>query len=188
MKSIYSARFRSLLRSFGMAAAAIVFLNACSVLVGHVMPEEEKSPKVPFTDVTLISPEWKHLDIPGRARNSEDIPDAAWQSSVSAAVISLNSACRQNSDEAVDLKEVTQVLLSQWDHLTVLSETPKKVSGFPALETEAEGRYLDRNRKFKTVVVKTSTCVYDLVYLSPVKTFEQELSIFERFRDSLNLK
>jgi hypothetical protein len=180
MKSIYSLQFTLFVASF--------FLNGCSVLVGQVKPVDTKAPKTPFTDVAVIAPNWKRLDIPERIKNSDDIPDAAWQSSTTAAVISLNSACRQTPDAAVDLKEVTRVLLSQWDKLTVINEGPKTVSGFPAWDTEAEGKYLDRERKFRTTVVKTSTCVYDLVYLSPIKSFNEELSVFERFRDSLNLK
>ena len=183
MKSIYFTPFRSIVTS----VAAIVFLNNCSVLVGQVKPVEEKAPRVPYTEVNVISPKWRRLDIQGR-KNAEDIPDAAWQSSSTAAVISLNSACRQNPDEHIDLKEVTQILLSQWDKLTVMKESETVISGFPALETEAIGKYLGRNRKFKTTVVKTATCVYDLVYLSPVKTFPEEVSIFDQFRDSLNLK
>ena len=181
MKSIYSLRFSFL--------AISLFLNGCSVLVGQVKPVEEKAAKVPFTDVTVIAPNWNRLDMPGKTKSADDIPDAAWQSDTTAAVISLTSACRQTPDEErSDLKEVTRIILSQWDNLSILNENPKIISGLPAWETEAEGKYLGRERKFKTTVVKTSTCVYDLIYLSPVKSFEQELSVFERFRDSLNLK
>lgn len=157
-------------------------------MVGQVKPLEEKAPKVPFTDVSTLSPVWRRIDIPAKVKNEEDIPDAAWQSNATAAVISLNSACRQIPDEHVDLKEVTQVLLSQWDGLSVIQQSERPLSTFPSLETVAEGKYLGRERKFKTVVVKTSTCVYDLVYLSPVKSFSEELSLFDQFRDSLNLK
>jgi hypothetical protein len=180
MKSIYSYLFFS--------GTLVVLLNACSVLVGQVQPVEEHAPKSHYTDVSILSPNWKKLDIPAHTRSEDDVPDAAWQSTTTAAVISLNSACRQNPDENVDLKEVTGILLSQWDNLKILSETNVTVSKHTALETEAEGKYLGRDRKFKTVVVKTSTCVYDLVYLSPIKSFTEELSVFDRFRDSLNLK
>jgi hypothetical protein len=181
MKSIYS---------LGLFVCAFsIFLNGCSVLVGQVKPVEEKAPKVPFTDVTQIAPTWKRLDIPAKTKSKDDIPDAAWQSGTTAAVISLNSACRQTPDEdRTDLKEVTRIILSQWDNLSIISETPRTLSGLEAWETVAEGKYLGRQRKFETAVVKTPTCVYDMVYLSPVKTFTEELSVFERFRDSLNLK
>ena len=180
MKSIYSCLLGS--------CAFVIFLNGCSVLVGQVQPVEEHATKSHYTDVSVLSPNWKKLDIPAHTKSEDDVPDAAWQSETTAAVISLNSACRQNPDEHIDLKEVTGILLSQWDNLKILSETNVTVSKQTALETEAEGKYLGRDRKFKTVVVKTSTCVYDLVYLSPVKSFEEEVSVFERFRDSLNLK
>jgi len=181
MKSIYSLRLPYL--------AVFLFLNGCSVLVGQVKPVEEKAPKVPFTDVSVIAPGWKRLEIPAKTKSADDIPDAAWQSGTTAAVISLNSACRQApDDDRTDLKEVTRIILSQWDNLTIISEEAKTLSGLPAWETAAEGKYLGRERKFETMVVKTPTCVYDLIYLSPVKTFAQELSVFQRFRDSLNLK
>ena len=166
----------------------VIFLNGCSVLVGQVRPVDQKAPPIPFKDIALIAPSWKALEIPLRSKNSEDIPDAAWQSGKTAAVISLNSACRQTPDEHLDLKEVTRGLISQWDNLTINHEEPKILSGFPAWETGATGKYLKRDRKFETVVVKTPRCVYDLVYLSPVESFTEELSVFEQFCDSLNLK
>ncbi len=165
-----------------------LFLNACSVLVGQVKPVDEKSKKVPIRDVSLIDPNWHQLEITSQNPNPEDIPDVAWQSSLTAAVISLNSACRQKTDEGGDLKKVTQTLLSQWSALDIESERSLVLSGFPAYETRAQGMYLKSKRKFETVVVKTPTCVYDLIYLSPVKTFEQDLSVFHQFRDNLILK
>ena len=164
------------------------FLNACSVLVGQVKPVDEKAKKLPFREVSLIDPNWHKLEITSQNQNAEDSPDAAWQSTLTAAVISLNSACRQSFDESSDLKEVTQSLLSQWRGLKIESEQATTLSGFPAWETKARGMYLKSERKFETVVVKTPTCVYDLIYLSPVKTFDQELSVFSQFRDNLNLK
>ena len=176
MKSLYSL------------LAFTVFLNACSVLVGQVKPVEEKATLTPTKKDIFPSEDWKKLDIQSGTHSNEDIPDAAWQSHVSGAVISLNSVCRQRFDEEGDLKRVTKMLLSQWDNLKVEKERSFVVSNFQALETTAHGNYLNRDRKFQTVVVKSPSCVYDLVYLSPVESFDQELSVFQKFRDNLNLK
>ncbi len=176
MKSLYSL------------LALPFFLNACSVLVGQVKPVDEKAPLTPSEKIIFPAPNWKALDIPSSNQSNEDIPDAAWQSVKTAAVVSLNSVCRQKFDEDGDIKQVTRMLLSQWDGLKIDSERPTLVAGHQALETTGSGSYLNRQRKFQTVVVKSPTCVYDLVYLSPTETFPQELSVFQKFRDNLKLK
>jgi len=171
-----------------LTAISLLFWSGCSVLIGHVKPEEVKSIDSKIIDVSQIDPSWKKISIGPTSGPSEDIPDGAWQSTKTASVISINSACRQGSDEDNDLKSVTQTLLSQWNNLKILNERELTVSNYPALETTAEGYYLSRNRKFQTVAVKSPMCVYDLIYLSPVKTFDQELSVFQKFRDNLILK
>jgi hypothetical protein len=171
---------------------ATFFLNGCSVLVGHVKPDDEKAAdrsvmnKVP--DLTLIDANWKKIVLAATFTTSEDTPDSAWQSQKTAAVISINSACSQLNDERSSIQYVTSSLLSQWRQLKILHQEDTKLSGYPALETTAEGYYLNRTRKFQTVAVKTPSCVYDLIYLSPVNTFDQELSSFQKFRDNLVLK
>jgi hypothetical protein len=168
------------------------FLNGCSVLVGQVKPVDEKASeeaiinKVP--DLASIDPDWKKIVLAATFSTSEDTPDAAWQSQKTAAVISINSACSQLNDERSSVAYVTTSLLSQWRHLKIIHQADTKLSGYPALETTAEGYYLNRTRKFQTVAVKTTTCVYDLIYLSPVNSFDQELSAFQKFRDNLVLK
>ena len=189
MKSInrsLSIRFKS------VTILAFFNLSGCSILVGQVKPVEEKAAGTKIVEVSQISPQWKKLKSEQTAINSEDIPDAAWQSQTTAAVISINSACRQNvkdpDAEVTDLHSITENLLSQWRNLKIKNEQQITVSGFPALETTAIGFYLNQTRKFQTIAVKTPTCVYDLIYLSPVNTFEEELSVFQQFRDNLKLK
>lgn len=183
MKSHYSFRLGVLV----LCSAAL--LNACSVLVGQVKPEDEKAPLAVTPKKELLpSAQWTALAIPSSTQSNEDVPDAAWQSNETGSVISVNSVCRQNFDEGGDLKRVTRMLTSQWDNLKIENERSLIVSGHEALETTALGHYLNRERRFQTVVVKSPTCVYDLVFLSPVQTFDQELSVFQKFRDNLNLK
>jgi hypothetical protein len=162
-------------------------LSSCSILVGQVKPIEEKSVNSPTGKPVLETLGWTPLQIKGKTESSSDVPDAAWQSPTTAAVISLNSVCRRNGGEN-DIKEVTELLLSQWDNLKIISEREFTLKNFPAYETSAKGRYLGRDRRFQIAVVKTPTCVYDLIFLSPVQTFDQELSVFTQFRDSLSLK
>jgi hypothetical protein len=181
--------------------AAVVFLSlsfnsGCSVskmLVGQVDPVDQKSSSIQITAVELIDPNWKRINISENSNSSNDMPDRAWQSTKTASVISLNSACRQINDEAqgyseMGLKEITSDLLSQWRDLEHKTERELTISGYHAFETTAEGFYFDRKRKFQTLVVKTPTCVYDLIFLSPPKNFNQDLVTFQKFRDKLMIK
>ena len=180
---------------------AVVFLSlgtnsGCSVsklLVGQVNPVDEKSHSIQIVPVEAIDPSWKRIEISDGGPSRNDLPDRAWQSSKTASVISLNSACRQSNDDAqhsgeMGLKEITADLISPWEGLASKTEKEILFSGFPALETTAEGLYYNRKRKFQTVVVKTPTCIYDLIFLSPPKSFAQDLTIFQKFRDKLVLK
>ena len=178
---------------------AVVFLSlalgsGCSVsklLVGQVSPVDEKS-TIQVTALETIDPNWKRIQVSDDL-SPNDMPDRAWQSSKTASVISLNSACRQSNDDAqhyseMNMKDITADLLSQWRELEHKTERDFNVSGFPAFETTAEGFYYNSKRKLQTVVVKTPTCVYDLMLLSPPKSFTQDLAVFQKFRDKLILK
>ena len=167
---------------------SLFLLCSCSVLVGQVKPLEEKSVNTSTSQSQFSPAGWLRLDENGSREVKTGLPDVAWQSQKTAAVISLNSVCRKTSGGERDLKKVTQTLLSQWDNLRILSEKPLVFKSFPGQETTASGRYLGRDRKFQVLVVKSPTCIYDLVYLSPIETFELELSVFQQFRDSLELK
>ena len=166
------------------------------LLVGQVEPVDRKSSTIQITALETIEPHWKRVEInegSSNALNANDMPDRAWQSTKTASVISLNSACRQSTDEAQGFsemapKDITADLLSPWRELEHKTEREFVLSGFPAYETTAEGIYFNRKRKFQTVVVKTPSCVYDLIFLSPIKSFNQDLVTFQKFRDKLIIK
>ncbi len=179
----------------------VVFLSlglntGCGVsklLVGQVDPVDQKSSSIQITAMEAIDPNWKRVEISSNSQAANDMPDRAWQNTKSASVISLNSACRQINDEAqnfaeMEPKEITADLLSQWRDLENKKERDLLVSGFPAFESTAEGIYFNSKRKFQIVVVKTPTCIYDLIFLAPPKNFAQDLVTFQKFRDKLIIK
>jgi hypothetical protein len=161
---------------------------SCSVLVGQVKPLEEKSVNAPSPSHSLDGMGWRRIGNQDASEQSSERPDEAWQSTTTAAVISLNSVCRRGAGGERDEKKVTKVLLSQWDNLRIEQQNPFTLRNLPALQTTARGKYLGRDRKFQVIVVKSPSCIYDLIYLSPVESFDQELSAFFRFRDTLELK
>lgn len=179
---------------------AVVFLSAsmntgCSVsklLVGQVDPVDEKSNSLKITPVESIDPDWNRIENSDSSLKN-DMPDRAWQSTKTASVISLNSACRQKNDTVegyaeMNLREINADILSPWRNLENKTEREFEFLGFPAYETTAEGLYYNRKRKFQTLIVKTPSCVYDLIFLSPPGSFKQDLSVFQKFRDKLNIK
>ncbi len=175
------------MKSFYLIPVLACFCS-CSVLVGQVKPLEEKFVNDPTPAHSLDSLGWRKIGSQDPSDRSSELPDEAWQSSKTAAVISLNSVCRKGAGGERDVKKVTKVLLSQWDNLKIEQQSPLAMRSLPALQTTARGKYLGRDRKFQIVVVKSPTCIYDLIYLSPIESFEQELSAFVRFRDTLELK
>ena len=170
---------------------ALSSLTGCSLshlLVGDISPVDQKSDKILVVPVETLDHNWKRINSETPETVTET-PDRAWQSTKTAAIISLNSACRKNnSDHDQNLKEITTDMLNQWEITGTKTEREITISGFAALETTAEGMFFSKKRKFQTIVVKTSTCVYDLIYLSSPKSFTQDLGLFQKFHDKLILK
>lgn len=168
------------------------FIGGCSILIGEVKPVDQKANEPKLIEIQQLDPSWKKLQVKPESgavgSENEDIPDAAWQSTKTAAVISMNSACRQTSDAEPDIRSIIETITSGWDNLKILNQVDVRVSNFPGIETTAEGMYTDRRRRFQLLVVKSPSCVYDIIYLSPIETFSQDLELFQRFRATLKLK
>jgi hypothetical protein len=160
-------------------------LNGCStskVLMGEIRPIESHSNQNDLPDLNKSHPQWKTIE------KSADSIDAAWQSEKTSAIISINSSCRESGSQDRELKTIIQDLLAPWRDLKTHSEKSLTVSGHPALEVTGEGYYLKNLRKFQTIAIQSDRCIYDLIYLSSVKSYQSELSVFLQFRDNLILK
>lgn len=166
----------------------LLSLTGCSIskmLVGQVNPVDEKADNVELTPLETIDSTWKRIPIDEKNQNTES-PDRAWQSTKTASVIALNSACRGRNNH--DLTEITSDLLLQWRDLENVTQKEITLSGYRALETTAQGIYFNRKRKLQTVVVKTPSCIYDLIFLGSIRNFPQDLAVFQAFRDKLIIK
>jgi hypothetical protein len=179
---------KSLFYTINVVILTLTSLTGCSLgglMVGQVNPVDEKSQGVQAVALEKIDPNWKRVDM-DESDTSSGSPDRAWQSVKTASVISLNSACRGHNNH--DLAEITSDLLIQWRDLRNISQKEITLSGYKALETTAEGIYFNRKRKLQTIVVKTPTCIYDLIFLGSIRNFPQDLAVFQAFRDKLILK
>lgn len=179
----------------------LLLLDGCStgqVLIGNVKPVDEKSESYGVMDLSKGNPDWLKLDPKTEDTNptpqdaattSTEIADVAFQSKSTAAIISLNSACRDSKDyENKDLRTLTHVLLLGSSDVTLRDEKEYSISGSPALQTTIEGKINGEKVMLRTVVIKRQTCVYDLVYVARPQTFDAHVEDFSHFVASLRLK
>jgi hypothetical protein len=186
--------------------AALFATSGCSVVVGNVRPLEEKSTEYGVMDLSRSNSDWKKLDPVKAAAQSEsgkaqdvsptEVSDVAYQSSSTASIISLDSACRQHGDSkssrakgsGPDLKTLTDLLLLGITDVTLREERGLEVQKTPALETTIQGKLNGEPMEIRTVVLKRQNCVYDLVYMSRPQYFERHLNDFAHFVASLRLR
>lgn len=172
-------------------AGFLVMCSACStgkLLIGNVSPVDEPSTKTHIKSLAEQYPDWKRIS------STDDTNESIWQNQKTASVISFTSACRNDSTDSnstrIDstLKSLSRQLLEPWRNLDIQSEKKLTLSGFPAYEVTGKGTYLEKRRSFQTVNVKSKSCVYDLIFLTPPQNFEQDTPAFNYFRDTLTLE
>jgi hypothetical protein len=164
---------------------------------------DEKSERYGVLDLSRSKPdEWTKLDPSESDESSTEVSDTVFQSRKTAATISLNSACRPESDsktaqaevasaekgQASGLRKVTNLLLLGLSDVTLRNEHEIKLQDRPALQTTIRGKLNDEDVMLRTVVTRKSTCTYDLVYLAPPEHFAAHLEDFSQFVASLRLK
>jgi hypothetical protein len=191
---------RPQLRSSVAGLLTVLLLSSCSTIVGSVKPVDEKSEGYSAADLSKDAPQvWKKLDqsqllpkdgdFEGNAEAfSSEMTDVAYQSRKTAAIISLNSSCRKNRGQVLDLHPVLRELLLGMSDVTERTETPTTVSGIPALGGTVAGTMGGEKTKIQAVVVSKDDCVYDLMYISRPERFQVHAPDFGRFVSSLRLR
>ena len=186
---------------FKLAVATVVSISVlvgsgCSVLIGNVRPVDEKSQSYGVEDLAQNNSDWVKLDpklTSPEAKDSDltstEASDVAYQSKETAAIISLNSACRKHLEEPEQsLRTLTNLLLLGMTDVTLHKEEPESIQNTPALRTTVEGKLNGEPMMLRTVVLRRATCIYDLVYMSRPKSFDLRSPDFNRFVSSLKLK
>lgn len=167
----------------------------CSTLVGSVKPVDEKADN--YETIELSPSQWRKLDprqlISGDLPDNTDaysseVSDVTYQSLKTAAIISLNSACRPGRPELEDLHGVANELLLGFSDVTEKKEEEIRVSGHRALQTTVQGKLERRATRVRTVVLSRGNCVYDLMYISDPAKFSVHEADFTRFISSLRLR
>jgi hypothetical protein len=179
---------------------SILALNSCSTLVGNVKPVDEKSTDYGVLDLSKENPAvWSrlyHSELPPKDAQigtnkkafSSEITDVAYQSKKTAAIISLNSSCREGREMAQDLGPYLKELLLGMYEISEKTETTRQISGSEALESTVAGKMTGQSTKIHAIVLSKSDCIYDLMYISRPERFATHADDFNRFVSSLKLR
>jgi len=195
METAMKLSSRSLLSLVIFASILVGTSTGCSTLVGSVKPVDEKSHRYQIAE--LSPSQWRKLDpklllssdIPDNPEAySSEVSDVTYQSLKTAAIISLNSACREGRDEVENLEGIANELLLGMSDVTERKEEEIKISGHRALQTTVEGRLERRATRIRTVVLSSGACVYALMYISEPRKFGVHEADFTRFISSLRLR
>ena len=179
-----------------LTLVTLLGFTSCSTLVGNVKPVDQKSRSYLVTE--LQGDPWVKLDPASLVSEtkvdtksdtySSEITDLTFQSNKTAAIISLNSACRKGRKEEANLKLVTHELLLGITDVTLRADKETKIENTPALITTIQGNLGGQTTKIRTVVLSRGECTYDLMYVSSPDRFTIHEEDFNRFVSSLKLR
>jgi hypothetical protein len=180
--------------ALGLFTLLLFTQTGCSLFFGNIRPVEEKSKHYHVIDLSQKSEEWEKLE--NQSSTTAEIPeqgsvsDTAFQSNQTAAIISLNSACKQyeSKQPQQSLKKLSSELFLGITDVTFLEEKELVIQGVPALETTIRGQLSGEDTQLRAVVLQKQNCVYDLMYIARPEKFEKNLRDFSRFVSSLSLK
>jgi hypothetical protein len=211
-------RARNSYRTFSFAPVALATLlpllsltsAGCGLLIGNIKPVEEKSDQYGVADLAKDNPKaWTRLSASQQGADVRDpdvtateVPDVAFQSPKTAAVISINSSCHLigRGDDAPEpkaapaegadgeLRTLAKQLTFGISNVTHRTEKTLTIQGSPALQTTLQGRINHNDIALRTVVLRKNGCVYDLLYMAPPAHFAENEADFDHFVASLRLK
>ena len=179
-------------RSLNLSLALLCIpLSGCATLVGTIPPVEERASGYAYEAPSAASPDWQLIQDPEQegGRQDSDTSDIAWQSSRTASIISLTSACRrsENATETPSLEELTDRLFQGVTEVLRRESRKRNHYGIPALETTVEGRLSGETVRMCAVVLHADRCTYDAMLIGrPGRVASDEVA-FQRFVDSLHL-
>jgi hypothetical protein len=183
-----------------LSAPASVFLllmiSGCSLIIGNVKPLEEKSDAYGIMDLSKVNSDWVRLDPKVTQDTSTSAPpesgisDVVYQSTSSASIISINSACKTAPKGAGRdrLEDLSRELFLGISDIKQQETSKLVVDENPAFQTTLRGKLNQEEMMLRTIVLKHSTCIYDLMYISRPERFKDHEKDFTDFVNSLRLK
>lgn len=190
-------RIRTPKSLYSLFLLPLVFSSGCGLLLGNIKPVDEKSDQYGVVDLAKENPKiWSKLtaaqegaDVKDPETTTTEVPDVAFQSTKTAAVISINSSCRLGAEaDHGDLRTLSNQLTYGISDVSHRAEQNLTVQAVPALQTSLQGRMNGNEIALKAIVLKRNSCVYDLLYMAPPQHFADNEQDFDRFVGSLRLK
>lgn len=180
-----------------MSLSSLGFLSSCA-LVGNVRPLAEKSETYAVRSPSESDSEWITVTEPEslspRQKDedpedySNEVSDLVFQSKKTGAIISLNSACRpKHKDLNAELSELTDLLFLSVTDVKKREQKSIEISGIPALETQIFGKMDGKDIRMNTVVLKKGECIYDMLYISRPKFYDNGKLTFGKFVSSFKV-
>ena len=117
-------------------------------------------------------PTWRGIEVDGALLSFRD--DGA------PATVAVNGRCGVDGDD-VPLQALTHHLFLNFTDRQVVTQAARELDGREALRTELVAELDGVPRKFVVFVLKKDGCVYDFVWIGPVRDSEKRIAEFERF-------
>lgn len=173
-----------------LATVILMSTSSCAILFGNVKPVTERSDHYEVNKLDHGESNWKRIGFEDENQDQDrDHSDLAFQSQKTSSIISINSACRSRiRNQSKDLRDFTNLLLLGVSDISKREEKIYTLSEVPALETTLEGNMNRQKTKIRTVVLRKSACLYDLMYVAQPENFDKEIGDFEKFVSSLRLQ
>jgi hypothetical protein len=169
---------------------SVFSISGCSTLVGNVKPVDEKADHYRVLDLEAEKPNaWKKLPQEKNSVESSERSDLVFQSVDQTSIISLNSACRQNSSTSkLKLPAVAHELTLGFSDVEGIEESWLKVNGSDAYQKTLEGSLENQRTKLRVLIVSYEKCIYDFSLISSPKKFNAYEEDFALFVKSLNFR
>jgi len=115
-----------------------------------------------------------------------DAADVAWQNSENGSTISFISSCNENSDPS--LRVIQKMSTDGIDNMKVLKEEYISYNQRAALRSTIIGKVDGVPIELELIVFKKNNCLYNLTYISTIKKFMEDLSVFRKFQRGFVVK
>ncbi len=117
-------------------------------------------------------PGWRAIEVTGaRLAFRDDARDAT---------VAVGARCNKDGDD-VPLQSLTRQLFLIFTDREIINETTLSLDGREALRTQLSAKLDGVEKTFVVYVLKKDCCVYDFMYISDPKSFDEGVKAFDQF-------
>lgn len=116
------------------------------------------------------------------AKIDSGVDDVAFQNATTMAMMTIYSVCGQYQD--LSLEELTKNIVVGVQEPSESAHKEFTIDGMPAMETTLSGKADGEPIKAIFTIIRSSTCVYDIIYASKPEQFDQGATDYNALIDS----